>query len=51
MQCFELANVISSEAHGLYKEFRSDELKQFLKLIYTSSLETSDTVLGSPNTF
>ncbi|XP_019849419.1 PREDICTED: nuclear pore complex protein Nup107-like isoform X1 [Amphimedon queenslandica] len=45
--CFELASVIASESHGLHEVFRPQELKQFLKLMYSSSVESSDTVLGS----
>ncbi|CAC5377452.1 NUP107 [Mytilus coruscus] len=41
-ECLQLADVIASEQHLLYKVFRKDELQQLLKLLRDSSLAVLD---------
>ena len=48
MQCLRLADVIASEKHQLYQVFRGSELKQFLTLLHSSSLELLNTVDVDP---
>ena len=41
-ECLQLADIIASEQHQLYKVFRNDELRQLLKLLRDSSLAVLD---------